>query len=680
MLSNAFLNVLDMSLTASIVIIFVMLARLLLKKAPKAITYALWAVVLLRLLCPLNIESALSIVPQIESAADNYALAQAPAPAVQQGANAYGAPDAGANGGSVQGGAANAYIAQHKSGNTYSAFIFYGSYAWLLGAAAMLLCGAAKYIALRKRLCTAVRSRDNIYLASIPAPFVMGFIRPRIYLPYGLGDKETEYIIAHERHHIKRGDHIFKALGYLALSIYWFDPLVWAAFVLAGRDMEMSCDEAVIAKLGQSIRADYSASLLNFALGRRTAAPIPLAFGEGDAKGRIKNLAGWKKPAVLGVAAAALACAVLAFCLLSDPAQKSYKISITIPAHSNADFVFADAEICPQGSSIAIYEGEHFGDSSVILQSVDADGAILGPAYITPGMATEFNVEKGKWYKVGIDMQNPNDEPERIYVEIKNVEVRIAQTDDNAQIKWFDYFDTPSELYKEEYIQTTRSEFPGVTFRCYADKMEAQNLNGTTLLYTGMPIWSAYFYDLTGDGLPELCSAISYGSGIIDERITVIDYAAGATYELEARGEYDYRLRFDEAQGRLYVDKLEYGSGELAASGALALQNGALGIIADAAAQAASKYYLIIGQSGVAKIAYSAKNSSGVCVRADGAPFEYGEKVWLNEITADGTVPLAGIELSAVDTAGNEVWAGVIPADIAEHASLDLNGWQLIGE
>ncbi len=154
---------------------------------------------------------------------------------------------------------------------------------------------------------------------------MIGLFRPKIYLPCGLDEGEQRYIILHEQHHIKRLDHICKAMAYLALCIHWFNPLVWLAFVLAGKDMEMSCDEAVMRQVGGSIRADYSASLLALATGRRIIVETPLAFGEGNAKARIRNLGKWKQPVLWVVVAAVAASLVLIVCLATDPTDGSGK-------------------------------------------------------------------------------------------------------------------------------------------------------------------------------------------------------------------------------------------------------------------------------------------------------------------------------------------------------------------
>ena len=192
---------------------------------------------------------------------------------------------------------------------------------WLSGVLAMLIYSAVSLLLLRRRLVGAAPLRDNIYLADhIPTPFVMGLFRPRIYLPSTLTGREQAYIIRHEQHHIRRGDHIVKVLSFAALCIHWFNPLVWAAFLLSGKDMEMSCDEAVVMRWANGIRADYSISLLRLATGRRRISGTPLAFGEGDTKSRVKNVLNWKKPRPWMILLAAAVCAaVIASCAVNPP-------------------------------------------------------------------------------------------------------------------------------------------------------------------------------------------------------------------------------------------------------------------------------------------------------------------------------------------------------------------------
>lgn len=328
MFDRLFMDILDMSKTAAIVIAAVLLARLFLRKAPKVFSFALWAVVLFRLLCPFSLEAPVSIMPQLPATSSSYTLADEPIDFAGAGMVAYQAIGDAVNGEpeihripttetSEMG------VTRYVTADWRSLGILFGKYVWAAGVAFMLLYSLIAYRKVRKDTKIAVPLRDNIWIADdIQSPFVIGFTQPKIYLPCNLSEKEQEYIILHEQHHIRRFDHIFKAAAFLALTIHWFNPLVWVAFVLACKDMEMSCDEAVIRKLGGEVRADYSASLLTLATGRRIIAGTPLAFGEGDTRDRIKNLAKWKKPAIWIVVIVAVLCIILAAVLLTDPEEQ----------------------------------------------------------------------------------------------------------------------------------------------------------------------------------------------------------------------------------------------------------------------------------------------------------------------------------------------------------------------
>lgn len=324
MLDRLYMQILDMSKTASIVILIVILCRLLLRKAPKVFSYALWTIVLFRLLCPVALETQVSFVPKMTSVSQGYTLSDEPISVLGASEAAYQAVGDALNGGlGVQHipttEKSDDGMVRYVSTDWWSVWILFGKYVWVVGMACMLLYSVLSYRKIRKQIQIAVPLRDNILIADdIKSPFVIGFIRQKIYLPCNLGEKEQEYIILHEQHHIRRFDHVIKALAFFALTIHWFNPLVWLAFVLACRDMEMSCDEAVIHKLGSDVRADYSASLLTLATGRRIIAGTPLAFGEGDTKGRIKNLAKWKKPAIWVLVLAIIVCLALGVCLLTD--------------------------------------------------------------------------------------------------------------------------------------------------------------------------------------------------------------------------------------------------------------------------------------------------------------------------------------------------------------------------
>ena len=321
--------ILNMTITASIMILFVLLARVALKKTPKIFSYALWAVVLFRLLCPVSITTDFSLLglletPAVENTQHTTAVEYIPYDVVHTPDLEVHLPVPPIVNDAVN----NALPQEHAAlgADPLEGEFAIGSLIWLLGIAGMVLYSAVSYFLLRQKLIGAVLLRDNIYLADgIGSPFVMGFIRPKIYLPSVLSEQEQGYIILHEQHHIRRGDHLIKALAFIALCIHWFNPLVWVAFVLSSKDMEMSCDEAVVKKLGEGIRADYSASLLSLATGRRIIAGTPLAFGEGDTKSRIKNMLNWKKPRVWVSVIAAVACIAVVVACVGNPKNETNK-------------------------------------------------------------------------------------------------------------------------------------------------------------------------------------------------------------------------------------------------------------------------------------------------------------------------------------------------------------------
>lgn len=353
---NQFSNLLDISLTASIVILVVIGIRQLLKRTPKVFSYALWGIVLLRLLIPISIESPVSIVPD-QTTISNVMEFNEVLPEIE-----FETPQDRAN---------NEWIRENTPADepfTQTSRVFnaevYLTIAWLVGMSVIMAASLISYGKLRKKVRVCVPFRKGIYIADdIDTPFVMGIFRPAIYLPGTLDRAERKYIIAHERHHIRRGDHIFKALGFLALTIHWFNPLVWVAFMLANRDMEMSCDEAVIRKFGEDVRADYSASLLNLATGHRLFASTPLAFGEGNPTGRVRNLANWKKPKRWIILICVILCVVLAVCLLTD--QKDDFDWSTTRVDGPTSCALGDLQFTtPDGLSVQTTQINHTGNAA----------------------------------------------------------------------------------------------------------------------------------------------------------------------------------------------------------------------------------------------------------------------------------------------------------------------------
>ena len=344
MLEQIFLKVMDMSRMASMVIVAVFLVRILLKRFPKYISYLLWSVVLFRLLCPITLESDISPVPNLEPVFYDYTSEKnAVSPEVPDelvvphtDGETEKVPEIG------QVTPAQTAAAQfHPNENVRAAevswqelFILFGKYVWLAGIGIMLLYCVISAVMVRNKVSASIPLKENIYMTDEAiSPFVMGILRPRIYLPEGLSEKEQEYIILHEKFHIRRFDHVVKPVAFAALCIHWFNPLVWIAFVFFCKDMEMSCDEAVIKRMGETVRADYSASLLTLSTQRRIVGGFPVDFGEGDTKDRVKNLATLRKTK-RGVMAVLIAgVAILIVCLAFT--RKTFISDADVPRNEN---------------------------------------------------------------------------------------------------------------------------------------------------------------------------------------------------------------------------------------------------------------------------------------------------------------------------------------------------------
>ena len=564
-MNELFLKIINMSISASWLILAVLILRLVLKKAPKWVNVLLWGIVAVRLICPFSFESALSLIPSAETFPEK--IISGPSFDIQTGI-------------SPVDNRINDYLGDRyfegvtvpaNNGNNIMTIL---TIVWTIGILLLVAYTVISYWRLRRKVDTAVRYKDNIFQSeNVKSPFVLGIIKPRIYLPFSMNEQNLEHVVAHEQAHIRRKDHWWKPLGFLLLTIYWFNPLMWLAYVLLCRDIELACDEKVIKELGNEQRADYTQALVACSVNRRMIAACPLAFGEVGVKERVKSVMNYKKPAFWVIILAVIACVVVVVCFLTNPKQDSYTLRIVVPAGSQEEFVYSDEEVSTIKNSIKIWSGDGLGDTEVLLSPVNETTETGYTAtYLTHGMPVEFDAEKDTWFKIGVNMQNSTDEDIIVYVEVENVEVRIAD-EVNSVIEWFDYLENPDEMKWDGSLEINLPEFPDVTFRWSYGEMLAVKDGESTSLYTGMPIWNTYFCDLSGDGLPDLCSTISWGSGMIDNRVVIYDYANGASYELSDRGYFDFTLRQDHQDGRLYVDKTKYHTDELVETGRLVFKN-----------------------------------------------------------------------------------------------------------
>jgi len=310
-MNELFLKIVNMSIAASWLVLAVLLLRLFLKKAPKWVNVLLWGIVAVRLICPFSLQSPLSLIPSAETIPLDFEMEKTPE--IDSG---IGVLDGALNpiviGANTPIGGASVNPLQIVVGVLWNV--------WIVGMILLLGYMAFSYWRIRLRMKTAVLYGDNIYQSdAVSSPFVLGVIRPRIYLPFSLDKRNIEYVIAHEQTHIRRKDHLWKPIGFLLLTLHWFNPLMWLAYVLLCRDIELACDEKVIQALGYQERADYMQALVDCSVNRRKISVCPLAFGEVGVKERVRSVMLYKKPAFWLVILALTACVVTALCFLTDP-------------------------------------------------------------------------------------------------------------------------------------------------------------------------------------------------------------------------------------------------------------------------------------------------------------------------------------------------------------------------
>ena len=458
------------------------------------------------------------------------------------------------------------------------------------------------------------------------------------------------------------------------------------AYVLLCRDIELACDEKVIKELDNAQRADYTQALVACSVNRRMIAACPLAFGEVGVKERVKSVMNYKKPAFWIIVLAFIACVVVAVCFLTNPAGTALtkwtidEVDMSAALSDVRSMTVrynSESVLCSDGDSnrfIATMSKIRVGRNS-ISQSRDSNRDHSFTITINDNLHLHFSFDFSEiWVDNGVkpSFSYPVTNPETA----RELMLDFSFTHKGTVEQWFDYLDTTSEMQWDGQMEANIPEFPDVTFRWTYGEMMAVTGNEITSLYTGMPIWNAYFCDLTGDGLPELCSTISWGSGMIDNRVIIYDYANGASYELSDRGNYDFILRFSEADGCLYVDKTKYNTDELVESGRLVFKNDCLQVEGFSSnTDEPVKYYLTVGAEGVKSIELSMPNASGGCENADGSLFKNGERIWLEAL--DGYTDLGGLEIAALNEAGEIIWSASIPdsEENKDFTHLTIDGW-----
>ncbi len=327
MISNIFLDLLNISIAAGWIVLAVVLLRLVLKKAPKWISCVLWSIVALRLMIPVHIQSPLSLIPSPEVIPQNITTTQTPAiysgiPVVNSTVNPVLEAHAPAGGGVLE------------------ELLFYASVVWIIGVAVILLYGLICTLLLRRQVRASIKLYDRIYACDdVGSPFILGTLFPKIYVPSGMDEAQLSHVLAHEKAHLKRKDHWWKPLSFVLLSVYWFNPLMWLAYILLSRDIERACDEKVIAGMDKSEKMGYSEALVACSVRRRMIMVCPVAFGEVSVKTRIKGVLSYKKPAIWIILASAVTCVAAAVCFLTDPIPciHQYQSKVTLSATCIAD-------------------------------------------------------------------------------------------------------------------------------------------------------------------------------------------------------------------------------------------------------------------------------------------------------------------------------------------------------
>lgn len=319
-MSVVFLKVFNMSITAGWLILFILFFRFAIKKSPSWTKCLLWGFVGLRLVFPFSIESILSLIPSAETIPQSNILSTAP-PQIDSGFLTINQ-------------AINPVIAEtyNEYGNQFPSLISIFSVIWIIGLVIILIYGIISYLILFIKVRASITHKENIYLCdNIDSPFILGIIKPKIYMPSGFSDEQMDYIVAHEKSHLKRKDHWWKPIGFALLSVYWFNPLIWIAYVLLCRDIELACDEKVIKDMESADMKGYSETLVDCSSMHRKVLVCPLAFGEISVKGRVKAMLNYKKPAFWVIAVAVTSCVIIATCFLTNPQKNENGDTPDIP-------------------------------------------------------------------------------------------------------------------------------------------------------------------------------------------------------------------------------------------------------------------------------------------------------------------------------------------------------------
>lgn len=494
-MNEFFLKIFNMSISASWIILAVLILRLLLKKAPKWVNVILWGIVAVRLICPFTIESVMSLMPSAETI-NPHTITSTPTinigiPSINNTLNPI-----------IQ--ESTIVVSQEENINIFQLLVSVFSKVWIVGIGLMLTYSVMSYIRIKRKIGTAVLLRDNIYQSeTVVSPFVLGIIKPKIYLPFNICTQDMEPVIIHEQAHIHRKDYLWKPLGFLLLTLHWFNPLIWLGYILLCRDIELACDEKAIKKMTTKQRADYSQALLACSVNRRMIAACPIAFGEVNVKNRIKNVLNYKKPTFWIIIVAIIASIAVAACFLTNP----------VNSKDSTDENMTTDENKPTSNEANTETGTDT-NTSIDINKLKAKYPMYFNLDTTKGLTVYVWQMSADSYSCGL---LPNTNIGYTELELLRLHFNATSIDEMRSIVTYYY-----PYNTQKYVTVCPIIMPISSYAYNIDDKYIRKINelfwGKEIVYQ-MPTYEIVFdsvcFDIDGDGIKEDCS-LGYGptSGI----------------------------------------------------------------------------------------------------------------------------------------------------------------------
>ena len=636
-MTEVFIQVLNMSISALWLILAVLVLRFVLKKAPKWVRVLLWGFVAVRLLCPFSVESAMSLIPSAKVVSPQILLDITPTletgitpvdQVLNQAISGSNTPEIGASINPLQ--------------VTFAVI----SLIWFIGVVLMLVYVVVSYLLLQRTVKTAIRIRENFYQSEcIETPFVLGIFRPRIYMPFQIDEENIAHVIAHEKAHIRRKDHWWKPLGFLLLAIHWFNPLVWLAYILLCRDIELACDEKVIKHLKEAERADYSAALLSCSVNRKMIAACPVAFGEVDVKTRVESVLSYKKPAFWVILFAVIACIAVAVSFLTDPVTVEEDPDLYLFNYESVGSIVADRE-----------------EIQVIYCPVEtrADDSLLCVGHVKGADLARY-LDECQWRKVN--------GPADVLSSPGSVEFVI---EDTYRVTVYDRKKWSLRSYAKvsfendvRYYATSASDYAEVLalldiYDTADEESESSDYYSYDLLIGAKGVVKIQVTTAKGTEIQRNALALTYREGQkvhLKALDGIGDLRGVSITALNRYGEVVYAFSVPkEATNQEIMDRVIQDSWLLAPTVAIGAEDD-------------GQFYHIISAEGVTELKLSGMNFSGGCINADGSAFQYGERVWLEPL--DGFTDLEDVTVTALDKDGNVLYGFLLIPNGMENPTME---------